>query len=242
MGFNIKAINQPRRGGRTPPAPPQRRGLHHSLSLSPGLLPLGRNHVLTLPHPRYDPPVRRLRRILLNAATVVSLLLFVATAALWVESYRAYTYVSLGNAVGVEWVVVHDAGRIGLRRTTYWAKEDDPKFPSPYRAFRRFNRFPMWVGRNWGDDGWRWAGFDAGYRVPIYAAAYRSRRQVGVSRLIRLPYWFVAAATLVVPSMSIRRACRERSRQSVGTRCLTCNYDLRATPDRCPECGTIPPG
>jgi hypothetical protein len=55
------------------------------------------------------------------------------------------------------------------------------------------------------------------------------------------PFWGVAAATAVLPlgwtALRWRSRVRGRRRMRLGL-CPTCGYDVRATPERCPECGT----
>ena len=55
---------------------------------------------------------------------------------------------------------------------------------------------------------------------------------------VRVPYWPLVAAAAGLPLLWVmkRRGARRRWRIGAG-RCPTCGYDLRATPDCCPECG-----
>ena len=50
-----------------------------------------------------------------------------------------------------------------------------------------------------------------------------------------LPAWFVFGSTVLLPGLWLTR---RRGARSLSGRCTVCGYDLRATPERCPECGT----
>ena len=58
---------------------------------------------------------------------------------------------------------------------------------------------------------------------------------------LRMPYWFPILLTGSLPSLGLVLVIRGRRRErrwGVEGRCRQCGYDLRASKDRCPECGT----
>ena len=88
-----------------------------------------------------------------------------------------------------------------------------------------FSGAGFFLGRNgWDRKVARWTG-----QVPIC-------EDVARGLVIGIPYWFVAMLSLLPFALRVR--------QHLATRllrpgfCVRCGYDLRATPERCPECGT----
>jgi hypothetical protein len=57
---------------------------------------------------------------------------------------------------------------------------------------------------------------------------------------LTVPHSLLAMVLGVWPGVRITRFIR-RSRQHREGLCQVCGYDLRATPDRCPECGALVP-
>ena len=85
----------------------------------------------------------------------------------------------------------------------------------------------MTIERNWF---WRGLGLMTSHEAP----GDPQTRFVAVA----VPYWFLIGVLLaLVCFIELPHRHRRRRRKKLGL-CLICGYDLRATPHRCPECGT----
>ena len=191
-----------------------------------------------------------MKRRLLNLLTTLSLLLCVAAVVLWVRSYWR------GESVWSASAQVDGGGTLHRRfwRLTSGGGALDLYCvggSTPDRSFTRL--FP--VGREGeyqriGDAETAAVGKDVGARLRLglrrsprdamgYLSAPDGKRLawIGTSVRVVLPYWLMAVVTGVGPAVWAWRRRRRRRRGGAGL-CPACGYDLRATPGRCPECGT----
>jgi hypothetical protein len=197
--------------------------------------------------------VRRLLDILLDAATVLSLVLCVAAAVLWVRSYRSIDRVTHTSARLLESLALIRERGSWKDRSTKSTRTTEDYAQWPGASSKGVMRPWLWrvkpydraalLAEAWGPDLHR--------ALPAMTVIDLARQRTFnnadgslltyrlIGRRVWLPYWLVVASTGLLPAWRMI-ARHRRSRRSRLKLCSLCGYDLRATPDRCPECGKVP--
>jgi hypothetical protein len=88
-----------------------------------------------------------------------------------------------------------------------------------------------------------WMGFYYAYSGSGPPPSPRPLHMWGYERILTFPYWCPCLLLSAPPTaVLVTRWRRKRrfltQRDAAAQPCAACGYDLRATPDRCPECGT----
>jgi hypothetical protein len=162
-----------------------------------------------------------------NIVAAVSLLLCVGTVAFWMRSYSRHECADL-SVFGTTLQAGVDSGRVVVEiigSNPGWGDAEDQEVVRKaaraagvhfqFRSEERRAWFPGAYGFGYADNyglGMRWQTFT-------------------------VPLWLVSGLFVVL--VFACRVRRWRTRARIG-RCVRCAYDIRATPGRCPECGTVP--
>jgi hypothetical protein len=162
--------------------------------------------------------VKRFRRWLFNGAVAISALLCVTTLCFWVRSHK---YMDLYDRDGYSLLSIYiTSGDVlvdfetcdgGWQYMGTWKHTVD----KPHTYYRSTDPLLQRLG------------FTCNIQIDEWMAHH----------VASCPLWLIAVLTGILPIVGIKR--RSGTQVSDGV-CTSCGYDLRATPDRCPECGTIP--
>ena len=189
--------------------------------------------------------MKRLFGHLFTLASLVSLLVCVAVALLWARSNRldvAQVYYNRLPGPDEFYTNYFEAASYSgtLRLRLHHRHVEPVYFRSRPRTLKEFATLHppelRWAGSVGASvDGSRPSGFGAGHEVSTPRPGYRSDNWY-----VAVPAWLAMALLLVMPALWMNQVRKTRRARRLRL-CPGCGYDLRATPDRCPECGAVPP-
>jgi hypothetical protein len=175
-----------------------------------------------------------MRRRLPNVLTVLSLLMWVAAVALWARSYAA------ADRHEWSWLAVRSDPEADLG--------DADRYRSVRVYYARGRVLVEWCN-SWfpaGVDGPFWS-VQSSAPSALATTGPTLWNRMGFERLDSLsgepgvifPIWPLWLASSMLPALWLLRQGRRSRRHGHDgdNACGRCGYDLRATPERCPECG-----
>ena len=163
-------------------------------------------------------------RRLLNLLTALSLLLCVAVTVLWVRSYW--------RADEVRWEGAGTWAGVNSSRGRLMAYHATAVVPG---GLSRGNGEVRYDSRTAGE---AYLGAWLPLRPNQLGFGFQSGTAAGARLYYALAPAWVVVLSAAVPAVVAWRTRRRRRRHERRNLCRRCGYDLRATPDRCPECGT----
>jgi hypothetical protein len=180
--------------------------------------------------------VRRAARYLLAAFAIISAVLFLAVGVFWLRSYGKCEILRWTNAGGYR-AIYTTQGSLTVDLTLVDLSAYPQQFHGPtYQVDSAHPPFDyvMVLSTESGDratdfsrGGFEWHELRNSARHRLYAEAVA-------------PFWSLALLTAILPATWLIRFAWARTgarrRRQLGL-CPACGYDLRATPERCPECG-----
>lgn len=189
----------------------------------------------------------RARRLVLASTTMLSFMAFVGVVSLWVRSHWRSDYIHEVERTALDrnrsnlnyLAIMSSAGGFAVFKQVESSNTHgiDVMLPWPPHGAARTSgaaeKYP-WLPQS-PSSLWTRLGFD--YRREIDANEFLTRDNWAVV----VPYWFPAALAAVLPGWWLL-SLGGRRRAAWGRRglCAACGYDLRGSPERCPECGVVP--
>jgi hypothetical protein len=189
---------------------------------------------------------RRLR--ITNLLAGASTLLLIAIAALWLRSHvvepdalvwdRGPSWAP--DARRAQWAIQSVNGQVVVGRLEYSPKRDAAwrlaVFSGETRDQLRYIR--PHDALNWipPQGFFEWLGFQWRRTVSGVFGNFSVLAPADELVYLAIPYWFLALLAAIGPALKWRAVARVRRVRRMGL-CVNCGYDLRGSPDRCPECG-----
>jgi hypothetical protein len=190
------------------------------------------------------------RRLLFNLAAAVSLVLCVITLLSWASERARWSWAGraapLFEPVKHRWEIITERVRfvdrgVGLRYIAPVQTDvfGPPKFDADGTSGLN-PAFAQWLCRLRGRRA-TFLGFRFARGGSVSGNDVKGYRLVARHYELRAPFWFLSLVTLLMPAAWAKGRVAEnrRSRRALRGLCPRCGYDLRATPDRCPECGAV---